>query len=118
MVRDGKEIQIKVNIGDLSPERAASTGDYENVLRDVQVQQLTDELRASLRVSERVSGVVVSGAPPATGLKRGDIIMELNRQALETVDDYNKAASMLESKADALLLIYREGGAFYLTISK
>jgi serine protease Do len=115
--RNGSIINITVKIGELTPEHAASAGDYENVLKDVQVQSLTPEIKKSLGVSQKVTGVVVTSAPEDTGLERADIILEVNRQSVEDLAAYNTVVSTIPADSDVLLLVYRKGGAFYLTIS-
>ena len=115
--RNGKLITVKVTIGELSPENLASSGDYNNVLRNVQIQELTPEIKQSLGISPRVSGVVVTDAPEDTGLKRADVILEINRHSVESVEAYNKVVARVPEDSDVLLLVFRKGGAFYLTIS-
>ena len=115
--RNGKMIKITVEIGELSPENVASAGDYDNVLRDVQVQALTPEIKKSLGISPRVNGVVVTDAPEDTGLQRADVILEVNRQGVDTIEQYNKVVGQIPEDSDILLLVYRKGGAFYLTLS-
>ncbi|MCK4912017.1 MAG: DegQ family serine endoprotease [Thermodesulfovibrionales bacterium] len=115
--RNGKLITVKVTIGELSPEKLASTGDYNNVLRNVQIQELTPEIKQSLGISPRVSGVVVTDAPEDTGLQRADVILEINRHSVENVEAYNKVVARVPEDSDVLLLVFRKGGAFYLTIS-
>jgi serine protease Do len=117
VVRDGKRITITVEIGELTPEQAVLTGDIDNVLREVQVQDLTPELRENLGISPRVQGVVVTSAPGETGLERADVILEIGRKVVSSVKEYNSIVSRIPADREVLLLVYRQGGAFYLTIS-
>ncbi len=115
--RNGKVITIKVTIGELSAKNLAGTGAYNNVLRNVQIQELTPEIKQSLGITSRVSGVVVTDAPEDTGLQRADVILEINRYSVEDVEAYNKVVARIPEDNDVLLLVFRKGGAFYLTIS-
>ena len=115
--RNGKLKTITLAIGELTPENLASVGAYSNVLRNVQIQELTPEIKQSLGITSRVSGVVVTDAPEDTGLQRADVILEINRQGVEDVVTYNKVVARIPEDSDVLLLVFRKGGAFYLTIS-
>ena len=117
VIREGKEKTLSVPIGELTDERTGLVGAYENALKDVHVQDLTPELRQSLGISKKVKGVVVTDAPQRTGLKRGDVLLELNRRPVESVSDYDKLASKIRKDQDVLLLVYRDGGVFYMTLS-
>jgi serine protease Do len=116
VVRDGKEKALKVVIGELPEDFPAVTGGPENALRGVQVQDMTPEIRKSLGVSEKLKGVVVTFAPEGMGLKRGDVIVEIDKKPVEDVEGYNKVVSEIPSGADVLLLVHRNGGVFYMTM--
>ncbi len=60
------------------------------------MQTLTPEIAESLGIDSDVKGVVVAGVEPGSpaddaGLQRGDVILEVNRKAVENVGDYRKA---------------------------
>jgi serine protease Do len=118
VVRDGKELVLPVTIAELTDELRGLEGSYENVLRDIHIQDLTPELRQSLGVSKRVKGVVITDAPESTRLKRGDVILEVNRKPVEIVEEYDKVASKIKEGQDVLLLVYRDGGVFYMTLTE
>ncbi len=119
IVRDGKERILTVTLGEY-PETAAVKEGYNNVLRGVYVQELTDDLRASLNIPEKVRGVLVSNVEedsPAFGiLKRNDVIQEINRRVIKEINDYRKVVSRIGPDDNVLLLVYRSGGYIYVTI--
>jgi serine protease Do len=121
VMRDGKEKAIDVTIGELTDQQPGGgpfkPEEIDNVLKGVSVQDLTDELRKRLGVSRRVHGVVVTGDENGVGLRPGDVILELNRQPVESVQEYRQTVSKIKPGEDVLLLIYRDGGAFYVSIS-
>jgi S1-C subfamily serine protease len=49
-------------------------------------------------------------------LQAGDVIEEINKMAIRSAQDYDKAVSKLGENDSVLLLIYRDGGSVYLTI--
>ena len=57
-----------------------------------------------------------SDSPAQGALQPNDVIQEVNRHAIQTVQDYDQAVSRIGEKDTVLLLIYREGGSVYLTL--
>jgi serine protease Do len=121
--REGKEKIITVEIGELPADIKIASGsyDYDNVLDGVSVQNLTSELRKSLNIPKRVSGVLVSSvevdSTAAGALKKEDVIMEINRQNIKSTDDYRKVVSKIGSGDGVLMLLYRKGATIYITLS-
>jgi serine protease Do len=120
IVREGKEKILNVVLGEFPEKMAAKKGIYDNVLRGVHVQALTEELRGKLNIPERVKGVIVTEVEPdspAFGiLKRNDVIQEINRKSINDIEDYEDIVSTIGSDESILLLVYREGGYIYITI--
>jgi serine protease Do len=50
------------------------------------------------------------------GIRPGDILVEVNRQAIRSVKDFEHLASGLDAKASVLVLIRRGQGTIFLTI--
>ncbi len=120
VLRDGKERILNVVLGEFPEKVMARKGGYENVLKGVYVQDLTDDIRKKLDIPERVKGVIVTEIEPdspAFGvLKRNDVIQEVDRKPITSVDDYEKVVSEIGADESVLLLVYREGGYIYITI--
>jgi serine protease Do len=99
----------------------SSTGEYNNLLRGVSVQDLTPELSDRLNLPKKLRGVVVTDisedSPAGMALTQGDVIQEINRQKITNIKDYENAASKLKPEEDILLLIYRNGSSIYITLS-
>ena len=84
---------------------------------------LTNELRRELHVGHDVHGVVISGvengsAADSLGLSRGDVLMSINQQP---VDSPQEAAAKLKEiahspKKSALLLLNRHGVTQYVGV--
>jgi serine protease Do len=76
------------------------------------VQELTPEIARNLGVSD-IKGVVVTnvdeGSPAnEAGIRRGDVILEVNQRKIETLKDYRGAIGRVGG-ADSLLLLIRRG---------
>jgi serine protease Do len=116
VVREGKKKTLIVSIGELPEDISAFLRGADNALVEVQVQDITPEIRRSLGISEKVEGVVVTFAGEDTGLRRGDVVLEINRTPVTGVEEYGEIVSQIGAESDILLLVYREGGVFYMTI--
>jgi serine protease Do len=89
-------------------------------MRGVQVQDLTDDIRQQLRLNADVKGVIVTGVSddsPATdaGLQRGDVIEQINRQPVNSVDDYQRLIGQAGKKT-TVLLVERGGNTTFLVV--
>jgi serine protease Do len=116
--KDTKE--IPVTIAELKDEEVAAAGKGESEKLGLTVQTLTPEIAQNLGVTD-VKGVVVtaveSGSPAEdAGLRRGDIILEVNRQAIEDVGDYRKALREGEKGKNVLFLIRRGDNTIFLAL--
>ena len=125
---------LQVTIGD-APEnpqvamsndrRGSDNGDEAGRAQALGLQfaTLNNELRRQLHVGRDVQGAVVTGvsdggAGDSLGVERGDIIVTINQQPVQSATD---AAQMLKSAANspqksALLLINRRGATRYLGV--
>ena len=120
LIRDGKAKTVDVIISEMPGEVQASTKAFDNQLKGVQVQNITETLKGELGIPKRVAGVVVTDIEedgPAEGvLMRGDIIMEINRDRINNIKDYEAAVSKIKSDENVLLLIFRKDAALYITL--
>jgi len=121
VIRDGRIETLWVTIGELPSEAEGGKDMYENALRGVSVQELTPELHEEMDIPERIRGVVISDiehdSPAAMRLRKGDVILEINRKAISSVEEYEAVVSRIKKDEDILLLIYRNGSTLFVTIS-
>jgi S1-C subfamily serine protease len=61
-----------------------------------------------------VTGINPSSRAAGSGLQRGDVIQEVNRQSIKTSSDFERA--MRNSKDETLLLVNRRGSTLYVTV--
>ncbi|SPQ00338.1 putative periplasmic serine endoprotease DegP-like [Candidatus Sulfobium mesophilum] len=121
VVHDGKAETVKVTVAELPAETQKLQGKIDNVLKGIQVQNITQDLRRNLRLPKQVTGVIITdveeGSPAGGILSRNDVIMEINRKSVSNLGDFEKVVSGIRSDQNMLLLIYRDGSTFYVTIS-
>ncbi len=120
ILRDGKEQTLSVTLGEFKEKKVVKKTEYDNILKGITVQELTPSLRDKLNLPENLSGVVITGMSPDSpaqgALQPKDVIQEVNRHAIQTMQDYDQAVSRIGENDTVLLLIYREGGSIYLTL--
>lgn len=130
IVRDGGEQQIKTVLDEFEVEGAknAQTPSSKNQQTPEQqgklglsLQPMTPELAFRLGLTGEAKGLVVteiepSGAAAAKGVARGDVILEINKQQVNTLEE---AQTAIEKSGNnpVLLLIYRRGQTIFLTVS-
>lgn len=110
-LRDGKRMNFKVAVGDLSqvfpdefggPKSAESKPEEGTQARfGMSIQNLTDQQRQNLGIKER-SGVEIATVEPDSfaddiGLLPHDIILAINRQPVNSVDDVRKIQSGIKA---------------------
>ncbi|MCC6763699.1 MAG: DegQ family serine endoprotease [Deltaproteobacteria bacterium] len=120
VMRDKESMEFTVTIAELQDDEAqlASAGDSEKL--GLSVQTLTPEIAENLGVTE-TKGVVVSSvesgsAADEAGIRRGDVILEVNRQAVEDVGDYKAALKKVEKGKNVLLLVRRGDNTIFLAL--
>jgi serine protease Do len=120
IIRDGKEKTISMTLGEYKEKRIIKKTEYNNVLKGVTIQELTPTLRDRLSLPENMNGVVITNISPDSPsqglLQPNDVIQEVNRKAIQSAEDYERAVSKIGESDTVLLLIYRDGGSVYLTI--
>ena len=121
MVRNGNPLNITVKLKEMPNEEAENKtpqGDEEQVLAGVEVANLTPETARRLELPANTTGVVVKRVSPSSpladsGLRKGDVIQEVNHKPVKSVSDF-QSAMRLDSK-DPLLLVNRNGQTLFIT---
>ncbi|MGE5238545.1 MAG: DegQ family serine endoprotease [Chloroflexota bacterium] len=121
LLREKKVKTVRVAIKELPHELQVTSGDVENNLKGVSVQNITPELRKGFGIPKQITGVVITdveeGSPVYGGFARGDVITEINRKAIKNTKDYEAVVSKLKPSQNVLVLIYRNGRSVYYTIT-
>ena len=119
VLRDKKEIALNVAVGELKDEEIVATAPEKGEL-GLTVQRLTPQMAESMGV-EKAEGVVVTAVEPASaadeaGIRRGDIIVEVDRKPVRTVDDYKKAIAAARTGRGMLFLVRRGESTLFLAL--
>ena len=124
ILRDSKVLQLTVKIGELPADMQEQvvSGEYQNALKGVSVQDMTPELAKKLRIPDRIKGVIISDIDEesiANGiLTQGDVIQEINRKKVADTKAYQEVASKIKAEEDVLLLVFRNGTSLFITLSQ
>jgi serine protease Do len=114
VLRKGKRKTLTARIGAMpeSPETVVAKVESGESAFGLNVQKVTPELARQLGISE-VEGVVVTSVEPGgpaseAGLRRRDVILEVNR---ESIDDEEGLREKLGDVSTSALLLVRRGDA-------
>lgn len=127
-IRDKKTKSVDLTIAE-QPKSMSQNGEEDGgesatatgVLSSLEVRDLNEELanRYGLKSGER--GVVIvrvksGSAAEEVGVREGDIVLEVNRQAVASVKAFERIAGQLPDDQAVLLLLKRQGRTIYLTL--
>ena len=129
ILRNGKQQQVKVRLGEFEPPQTAAAGqssrDRENTGTNesglgVTLVPLTPAIDSQLGLPANSEGLLVasvdpSGAAADAGIRHGDVIMEINRTPVRSVKDVRAALAHAGSRP-VLVLINRDGQTAYVTL--
>jgi Do/DeqQ family serine protease len=111
IVRDGAEKTVSVKLDEADAGRQlARNGEPAG----------TDKAALGIAVERGAKGLVITGVSPDSraadaGLQEGDVIVEVNRQAVKSVDEL-RAAVRKTNDRPVLLLVEREGRTLFVTV--
>ncbi|HKU23021.1 MAG TPA: Do family serine endopeptidase [Terriglobales bacterium] len=122
IVRSSKKITLPVTVADRQKLFGARLGEEPETGNEVQptesklgvtVHDLSKDMADRLGLSN-TNGVVVTDVKPGsfaddTGLNRGDVILEVNKQKVNNEEDFNRIVSGLKSGQDVVFLVHPRG---------
>jgi serine protease Do len=111
VVREGKELVLSVAIGELKEEEVVASVEKEENL-GLTVQRVTPQIAESLGL-DRAEGAVVTSVEPGgpgdeAGFRRGDVILEIDRNRIRDLRDFRNEIAKIK-KGKGLLLLVRRG---------
>ena len=121
VMRDGKSQQIPVTLEAMGArDKGTETASTENGKPrwGVGLADLTPEVRQQVEAGNDVHGALIEKVTPGSsadnaGLRRGDIITEVNRHAVHSAADVQKELSSVPKGEDALVLVWSNGGTTF-----
>ena len=121
VVREGKEVRLTARIARLQDEAPSKVAGVEGKGQlGLSVQPLTPPVarELGLKVNEGVlvRDVVEGSRAGEAGIRAGDVIVEIDRQPVRTVDDLKTRVDKHAKGAPMLVLVNREGSTMYVAI--
>jgi serine protease Do len=119
VLRDKKEITLNVAVGELKDEEVVASVPEKGEL-GMTVQKLTPQIAESLGL-DKTDGVVVTAVEPGSaadeaGVRRGDVIVEVDRKPVRSVEDYRKAIGGSRKGRGVLFLVRRGESTLFLAL--
>jgi Do/DeqQ family serine protease len=130
ILRDGREQEFKVTVGELTANSARAGGGGEGGGGEqgegggklgVNVTPVTPELASRLRLPADRQGLVVTEVDPNgpaadAGLRQGDLIEQANREPLRSPEDLRSAVEAAGDRPVLLLVTRGNEGSTFLTV--
>jgi serine protease Do len=121
IIRDGKEKTVKVKLGkrpDQDPETLASQDEFDGL--GFKFKEMDPPTARHLGYPPGIKGLVVTEIKPDSaaqnsGVRTGDLLMELNRQRISTLKDYYALLDSIEKGSTAQML-FRRGNSHVFVV--
>ena len=128
ILRDGSPQTIGITVGSFDGKKAliasndgSDPASPKSGKLGLAVSNLDDQAREQLQIPENVKGAVVQTVRPGSaaedaGLQPGDVILEVNRKATASADQFVNQVKANSAGKDVLVLVWSKGNASYRTI--
>src|ERR1041385_2058851 len=110
VLREKKEISLNVAVGELKEEEVVASVPEKGEL-GMTVQRVTPQIAESLGL-DKAEGVVVTdvesgSAAEKSGIRRGDVILQIDRKPIRSVEEYRKSIAGIRKGKGVLFLVRR-----------
>lgn len=126
ILRNGTKMLLKPRLVEATGSSQAGSQNQPTDLapdQDLSVVELSPALRRQLQLAPDISGVVVTQVSPESpafekGVRKGDVITELNRKPVTSAQAFSADYKAIKSGQPVLLAISRQGGSLVVAFSK
>ena len=127
IIRNGNAQTLNVTLGELQTKADAAADENGSAETEpaqgklgLSLQPLTPQIAKQLNLDDSASGLVVAdvqagGPADEAGIQKGDVILQINRQDVKTMEAIKSAVANLKSGA-ALILISRGGQNLFVSV--
>lgn len=134
VVRDGKDREIPVTLGELTASKLRQSrtnlggednepsAGKSNILDGITVGNIDDKSRADLKLPAKMQGALITAVDPDSagyqaGLRQGNVVLEVNREAVKDADEAVTLSDKVEKDESVLLRIYSNGSSRYVALA-
>jgi serine protease Do len=134
VLREGKETVLTLELGERPSDQALAKGGpkeeekapamekLDNVLAGMTVEPIGAENRSQYNIPEQVKGVVVTKVEPGTaveaaGIQVGDVVQEVSRGVVKSIDDFKQIAPKIAKDELVVLLVNRRGNNLFVAVN-
>ncbi len=119
VLRDKKEVMLTVAVGELKDEEVVASAKEKGEL-GLTAQTVTPQIAESLGL-DRAEGVVITAVEPGSpgddaGLRRGDVILEIDRKPVRNLAAYRKLIAESKKGKGILFLVRRGENTLFLAL--
>ncbi len=126
ILRDGKQQQIRVKLGEFNPNATASMqrggegGGAPSGRLGIQVTPVTPDVASQLGIPRNTQGLAVIAVDPSglaanAGIQQGDVIQQINHQPVRNAGDVASALAKSDGRP-ALVQVLRGGQSLFLAV--
>ena len=124
VLRDGKEEKLAVEVGKLPSDesRFEKSAEPAKGKWGLQLHDLTPQIADQMRIKAD-QGVAVVGVEPGSpadeaGIRQGDVIVEVDRRKVNSVEEVKNKMGLSDDKDHLLLLVKRQNGTLYIPLTQ
>ncbi|PLX41444.1 MAG: hypothetical protein C0608_05780 [Deltaproteobacteria bacterium] len=122
VLRKGKQMILSVTLGEMQGDGEEMAQEASKTKLGIMAQEITPELRDALKLNVE-EGIVVTDIVPGSaaddaGIARGDVILEVNQEPVDSIGDFRDEIrdAKKDDRANILLLINRKGNTIYVVV--
>ena len=124
VIRDGRHKDLDVTVGKMASEgtELSDAAKSDKAKWGLQLHELTEDIGQRMRLDAQ-KGVVVVGVDPGSpadeaGIRKGDVIVEVNRHSVDSIDEVKESIKKSKNEDRLLLLVQRQNGKFYVPLEQ
>ena len=122
LIRDGKEKMLKVKLGkrpEQDPETREAMNGYDSF--GFRLKRIDSDIARKLGYPENIKGLVVmdiehDSLAAKTRVHQGDLLLEVNRQKIDNIDEYQQSLDKIK-KGGMVQLLFKRGDSHVFGVS-
>lgn len=122
LIREGKRIEVQITTAQMPAELTERKVAQPQMKQwfGLRVTTLTAEIAKQLGIP-KTEGVIIEGVEPGSpaqdaGLRKGDVILEVNREKVQNEEGYRSVMEKTKPGQSVLLLVGRGGSTFFVSL--